>query len=48
METFWFRDISNTRDIRTYVLNIFKYIYCYKRTKLRKKNFGLFTKIFEL
>ena len=48
METFWFRDISNTRDIRTYVLNIFKYIYWYKCTKLREKKSDLFTKIFEL
>ena len=48
-EAFWFRNISNTQDIRTYCFKYFKYILWYICTKIRKeKKIELFTKIFEL
>ena len=48
-EAFWFRNISNAQDIRTYCFKYFKYILWYICTKIRKeKKIELFTKIFEL
>ena len=53
IEIFWFRDFSNTRDIRTYCFKYFQvykytfwYIYIYQNQK--RKKFELFTRIFEL
>ena len=48
IETFWFRDFSNTRDIRTYC---FKYSQVYILIQMyqnQKKKFELFKKNFEL
>ena len=48
IEIFWFRDISNTQDIRTYC---FKYLGIYILRQVsqnqKRKKFELFTKIFE-
>ena len=38
IETFCFRNNSNTPDIRTYCFKYFKDIFWYKCTKIRKEN----------
>ena len=49
IETFSFRDVSNTRDIRIYFLKCFQvYILVHLYQNQKRKTFELFTKIFEL
>ena len=49
IETFWFGDISNTRDIITYCFKYFQvYILIHLHQNQKRKKFELFTKIFEL
>ena len=49
VETFWFRDFSNTRDIRTHGFKYFQvYILIHLYQNQKRKKFELFTKIFEL
>ena len=37
IETFWFRDFSTTRELEHIFLSIFRYIFWYKYTKIRKQ-----------
>ena len=49
IETFWFRDFSTTRDIRTYFSKYFQvYIFVQIYQNQKTKKFELFAKVFEL